>query len=237
MQQLAIAPTPSYARDLIGRRIQEHARSLGRPVDILEAGCGRKWNIDLADVPYRLTGIDLDAKALAHRQDVVGDLDEAIVGDLRQVPLGLYDVVFSAFVLEHIAGAESVLDRMVAAVRPGGLLILRVPDGDAVYAFLARLLPFWTHVLYKRIAERDPLAGKPGHPPYRVVYDDLVSRRGFHDYVDRHGLVLQDEVGTNPHLHGTRSAGYLGQRAIARLSRGRLDGDHSNLTLVIRKPE
>lgn len=70
--------------------------------NILEAGCGRKWNIALADVPFRLTGIDLDADALAYRTNVVGDLDEAIVGDLREVELTQhrYDVVFSAFVLE-----------------------------------------------------------------------------------------------------------------------------------------
>jgi len=172
--------------------------------NILEAGCGRKWNIALADVPFRLTGIDLDADALAYRTNVVGDLDEAIVGDLREVELTQhrYDVVFSAFVLEHIRGAESVLDSMVDALKPGGLLVLRVPDGKAVYAFLARLLPFWTHVLYKRIADHDKLAGKPGHPPYRVVYDPIVSREGFRRYIDRKRLTLLDEVGTNPHLDG-----------------------------------
>jgi SAM-dependent methyltransferase len=188
-----------------------------------------------------MTGIDLDAKALAYRREVVGDLDEAIVGDLREVDLkeGSYDVVFSAFVLEHIEGAESVLDGMVDALRPGGLLVLRVPDGDAVYAYLARLLPHWTHVLYKRIAQRDPMAGKPGHPPYRVVYDDLISRAAFRDYITRRGLVLVDEVGTNPHIDNLGRLGPIGmfvQKLIARLSFGRLAGTHSNLTLVITKP-
>jgi SAM-dependent methyltransferase len=241
MEQLKIAPTPTFARDLIGQRISEHAQTLGRGIEILEAGCGRKWNIDLDGVSYRLTGIDLDAKALEYRSNVVGDLDEAIVGDLREVPLlkEKYDVVFSAFVLEHIKGAESVLDSMVAALKPGGLLVLRVPDGDGVYAFLARLLPFWTHVVYKRIADHDKLAGKPGHPPYRVVYDSLVSRPGFHEYITRHGLILVDELGTNPHLDGMgrlAPLGRAGQRAIAWLSRGRLEGSHSNLTLVMTKP-
>lgn len=238
MEQLAIAPTPTYARELIARRIREHAATLGRPIEILEAGCGRRWNIDLDGVAHRLVGVDLDEKALLHRRDVVGDLDEAVVGDLRTAPLGTHDVVFSAFVLEHIAGAEAVLHRLTDALRPGGLLVLRVPDGDAVYAFLARLLPFWTHVLYKRIAG-DPLAGRPGHPPYPVVYDDLVSRRGVRRFAEQRGLVLLDEVGTNPHLDAMgrlAPLGRAGQRALARLSFGRLDGDHSNLTLVMRRP-
>ena len=119
-------------------------------------------------------------------------------------------------------------------------MVLRVPDGKAVYAFLARLLPFWTHVLYKRIADHDKLAGKPGHPPYRVVYDPIVSREGFRRYIDRKRLTLLDEVGTNPHLDGMgrlAPLGRAGQRAIAWLSRGRLAGSHSNLTLVMVKTE
>jgi SAM-dependent methyltransferase len=240
MDDLKIAPSPSFAREMIGDHIKSLASRTGGPIEILEAGCGRKWNIALDGVDYRLTGIDLDPDALAYRENVVHDLDVAIVGDLRTVELAenSYDVVFSAFVLEHIPGAEGALDRMVGALKPGGLLVLRVPDGGAVYAFLARLLPFWTHVLYKRIADHDPLAGKPGHPPYRVVYDDVVSRHGLHEYFTRRGLTVVDEIGTNPHLDGMgrlAPVGRMGQGAIARLSRGRLDGTHSNLSLIVTK--
>ncbi len=241
MEPLLIAPTPTFARDLMSRRIHEQAKKSPPPLQILEAGCGREWNIDIDGIDVRMTGIDLDEEAIAYRRDVVGDLDEAIHGDLRTVPLrkSFYDVVFSAFVLEHIKGAESVLDGMVAALRPGGILILRIPDKHGVFGFLARLLPFWTHVLYKRLAEGNRMAGKAGHPPYPVVYDDVVSRRGLRDYVDRHGLVLLDEVGTNPHIIGMGRLAPVGmfvQRLIARLSFGRLAGTHSNLTVVIQKP-
>lgn len=241
MNDLQIAPTPTFARDLISRRIVQFGRDLGRPMEILEAGCGRKWNIDLDGLDFRLTGIDLDADALAYRENVVGDLHVAIVGDLRtvEIPREAYDVVFSAFVLEHISGAQAVLDSMVDAVRPGGLLVLRVPDGEAVYAFLARLLPFWTHVLYKRIVDHDPLAGKPGHPPYRVIYDRIVYRHQLLRYVQDKQLLLLDECGTNPHLDGLGRLAPIGrsvQRFVARLSAGRLSGTHCNLTMIIRKP-
>ena len=240
MTALQIAPTPTYARDLISRTIRDHAALQFGPTQILEAGCGRTWNIDLQGVDYRLTGVDLDAKALSYRHDVVGDLDQAVVGDLRTVdlPQAGYDVVFSAFVLEHIAGAEKVLDKMVEAVRPGGLLILRVPDGRSVYAFLARLLPFRMHVWYKRLADHDPKAGHPGHPPYPVVYDAIVSRDGLQRYADQRGLLLVTELGTNPHLDAMgrlAPLGRWGQRTLGRLSGGRLDGTHSNLTLIYRR--
>ena len=225
----------------MSRRIAEQAAQSSPPLEILEAGCGREWNIDIDGLDVRMTGIDLDEDAIAYRRDVVRDLDEAIHGDLRSVALrkDFYDVVFSAFVLEHIDGAESVLDGMVAALRKGGILILRIPDKHAVFGFLARLLPFWTHVLYKRMAEGNKMAGKPGHAPYPVVYDEVVSLKGLRDYVDRHGLVMLDEVGTNPHIIGMGRLAPVGmfvQRLIARLSFGRLSGTHSNLTVVIRKP-
>jgi SAM-dependent methyltransferase len=189
MKPAVIAPTPAYGRDLLSRRIAEQAEVGSPPLEILEAGCGRTWNIDIDGLDVQITGIDLDATALAHRRDVVGDLDIAIHGDLRTVdlPKDSYDVVFSAFVLEHVAGAESVLEELTDALRPGGILILRIPDKHSVWGFLARFLPFWTHVLYKRVVERYALAGKPGHPPYRVVYDDVVSLKGVRQFVERRG--------------------------------------------------
>jgi hypothetical protein len=57
-------------------------RRLSGPLEILEAGCGRSWPLELAGIDYRLTGIDLDAEALRLRVKSVGDLHEAIVGDL-----------------------------------------------------------------------------------------------------------------------------------------------------------
>ena len=86
------------------------------------------------------------------RLEEAGDLDEVIVGDLRAVSLmpGSYDVVFSSFVLEHVEGAEAVLDRLVPAIRPGGLLLLRIPDRDSVYGFVTRHSPHWLRVQYKR---------------------------------------------------------------------------------------
>ena len=141
---------------------------LGTKLRVLDAGCGRMWNWDLGDVDMHLTGIDEDAEALRLRVEVKKDLDEAIVGDLRTVPLDdeAYDLVHSAYVLEHVSGAELVLDRMLAALRPGGLMVIKVPDGDSVYGWITRMTPHWVHVKYKRWIRRKKLAGTPGHGPY-----------------------------------------------------------------------
>ena len=202
MDALTITTERHVTRQLLSRWIADQATRTISPLRVLEVGCGRRWTVDVSGIDVRITGIDLDEAALTHRRDVVGDLDEAIHGDVRTVPLikGAYDVAYSSFVLEHVADAESVLDGMVGALRANGLLILRIPDKHTVFGFLSRMLPFWVHVLWKRWVEGNKNAGQPGHDPYPVVYDEVVSRRGLHDYARRHALLLLDEAGTNPHI-------------------------------------
>jgi SAM-dependent methyltransferase len=238
---LTITTEREVTRGLLSRWIADQATRTGPPLRVLEVGCGRKWSVDVDGVDVRITGIDLDESALTHRRDVVGDLDEAILGDVRSVPFleGAYDVAYSSFVLEHVAEAESVLDGMVRALTDGGLLVLRIPDKYSVFGFLSRLLPFRVHVLWKRWVEGNKNAGQPGHDPYPVVYDDVVSRRGLHDYARSRGLQLLDEAGTNPHIASMGRLAPVGmavQKLLALLSFGRLAGTHNNLTVVIRKP-
>lgn len=106
-----------------------------QPLDVLDAGCGRMWSWDLG-LDFRLTGVDDDADALRLRQETTGDLTEAIVSDLRTVDLRpeTYDLVHCAYVLEHVNGADQVLDRMRKALAPGGVMVLKIPDRASVYA-------------------------------------------------------------------------------------------------------
>lgn len=64
------------------------------------------------------------------------DMDVPIVGDLCtvQLPEGSFDVVYSAFVLEHVQQADTALENFVRWLRPGGLLILRLPERNSASA-------------------------------------------------------------------------------------------------------
>src|SRR5579871_4378410 len=154
------------------------------PLRILEAGCGREWYFELGGVPNEVTGVDQDRHALEFRKNEKRDLDRCIVGDLLTVelPPAHYDVIYSSFVLEHIKGAERVLDNFMGWLKPGGLLIVRVPDVDGVQTFLARSLPRWCAIQYYRTAWRIKNAGLPGFAPYPAFYEDVISRSGFHSY-------------------------------------------------------
>jgi SAM-dependent methyltransferase len=213
----------------------------GSRLEILEAGCGVQWVLNLEGVDYRLTGLDVNPDALRTRRDQRKDLDEAILGDLRDADLAesSYDVVYSAFVLEHVDGSERVLDNCLRWLKPGGLLILKIPDARSVRGFITRITPHWFHVFYYKHIERWPDAGKPGHGPFPVWYDDLITRRGVLDYIRRRRLILRAEYGLRAVTSRRGWLGWLrdtGARVVHWLSLRSLALEHANLTYLVEKP-
>jgi SAM-dependent methyltransferase len=211
-----------------------------RTVRILEAGCGTQWPLKLTGVDYSLTGLDLDRNALDIRMRTHGDLDETIHGDLRTAEFQpeSFDVIYNAFVLEHVDGAEGVMDNFMAWLKPGGLLVLRIPNRDSVFGFVTRSLPFWCHVLFTKYVERIPNAGKPGHDPYPTYYDAIVSRKGMNAYCRKRGLDVELEMASSNwgHLGRLKDVLFAFMRIVEYASLGRLSTEQSGLTYIIRKP-
>ncbi len=237
---LRMLASPEQATGIFESAIRGVASS-SHPLEILEAGCGRQWPLDLSGVRYRLVGVDQDAAALRHRREEVRDLDDWVVGDLLslEMPEETYDVIFNSFVLEHVRGAEALLDRFVRWLKPGGLLLLRLPDGNTVYGLLARYLPYRWHVAYYRHLRHSPGAGQPGHPPYPTYYDPVVSRQGIHSYARSRRLRVLEEFGTNFHLQAfgpLAGMALAGLRTIQAATGGRYQAGHQNLGYVIQKP-
>ena len=103
-------------------------------VEILEAGCGRRWLLNLPGVKYNLVGVDRDEGALRARIKIKKDLDAAIVGDLETIELqkNRFRMIYCSYVLEHIEDAELLLSRMLDWLQPGGLLVLKIPIRESV---------------------------------------------------------------------------------------------------------
>lgn len=226
---------------VLERYIRQRSRR-GETLRILEAGCGREWLFRMDDVDYELTGIDLDGAALEARKRDRRDLHHGIVGDLRTVDLepGRYDIIYSAFVLEHVEGAGRVLENFVRWLKPGGIVIVRVPDLNSAQAFIARLTPHWFHVLYYRWAWKLRDAGKPGFPPYVVVYDRIVSPAGLRTFCASHGLAICDEFGAVSFRNLGHGLAARLTPIVARLVKwftfGRAHDDFVCFTLVAEKP-
>jgi SAM-dependent methyltransferase len=219
-------------------------RHPGRALSVIQAGCATAGtDLDIAALRasrYSLTLTLLDEDSPLTRAAVADrpHLAAAVLGDLRTVPLvpRSADIVHCCLLLDRISNAELVLGRLVDALRPGGLLLLRTADRYSAAGFLDRRLPGPLRAL----AWRSLRPGEPG--PYPASYEALTSARGVRLFASRHGLVIarrevssRCEPGPAPARHRPviRSARWL----VAAVSRGRLTAAHDELRYVIRKPE
>jgi SAM-dependent methyltransferase len=239
-----VVTDPELAR-FLAEDIRRLTAALDRPLDILEAGCGRGWGsrLDLAEGSFHLTGVDLDEGALSHRVNVVKDLDRSVVGDLRDrniVPSAHFDVIYSKQVLEHVEGAETVLDNFLQWLRPDGVIIVHIPDRDTVFGFLGRTLPHKFHVMYERWFLGNRQAGKPGHGPYVAVYDPVIGLKGMQRFCSEHELTIDTVYRTHicKQPWSTGPKWRLLETAITLagiLSLGQLDSSYNDVVLVIQR--
>jgi SAM-dependent methyltransferase len=237
-RSLATAPTAAglftgFAADLAALRP-------GRAVAVLVAGCTTAGaELDLAAL--RADGHELDVclvdDATATTRGAAAarpDLATATLGELRLVPLlpRSFDIVQCSLLLHRISNAELVLGRLAAAVRPGGLLLLRMSDPGSAFGFLDRRLPR----VVRAIGWRRARPGQPGPSP--AVYEPVASARGIEAFMSRHGLSIAHRALTSSPRGLTRPpATRLAARLLAWLSRGRLAAGHDELCYVIRRPE
>jgi Methyltransferase domain len=224
---------PIHDGGLFPARVRDyaHERPLQR-LSILDAGCGRADEIDLGpeghSIEYAITGVDDDQPELRTRSQARRDLESWQLGDLRTVPMPprVYDVVRASHLIERIAHAELVLDRFVAALKPGGLMLTRFRDRDTVFGYLDRRLPQWL---------RQPLWHHEQPPP--AVYERVASLEGMRWYCMMRGLVIAEEYTSRDTVTGFGRLMSAAFRVLSLFSRGRLTSAYSEVTLVIRKPE
>jgi 2-polyprenyl-3-methyl-5-hydroxy-6-metoxy-1,4-benzoquinol methylase len=108
--------------------------AIGTAKRILEVGCGSGVFLrGLRERQCDVVGLDLNAIALdTARSRGLRVLNETVDQHARNHPEE-YDVVATFQVLEHVAGVRSFLDSCVAALKPGGLLLVSVPNNDGAY--------------------------------------------------------------------------------------------------------
>lgn len=220
--------------------IRKHARQLGRPLSILEAGCGQRWTIDLSGIEYTLTGVDLDPVALELRKTKTRDLDVAIVGDICAAELDMesFDVVYSCYVLEHVQRADVALKNFVRWLKPGGLLILLLPERSTVRGFLARILPHGMHVFFYRHILGCKTAGQPGYAPYPAYYHPVIGRERLCCFLGELGVRCVALYGDGFRRDGTGAMRSLVRLLViltSMLSFGGLTRDYSDLLYVAVK--
>jgi SAM-dependent methyltransferase len=121
------------------RKLMKRLDALGVPARLaraLDFGCGAgRLTLPFADHFERVVGVDIAPSMLdlarrraAGRSGLEFRLDET--GDQSLLAGESFDLVYSGLVLQHlpsIAAAQSCLERLCAAVGPGGALVVQIP--------------------------------------------------------------------------------------------------------------
>jgi len=210
------------------------------PRHVLEAGCGSTSHIDLR-AEDRVVGIDVSSRQLARHPR----LDERIVGDIEQYPLAseAFDIVVCWEVLEHLRHPRSALRNLTEATRPGGVVVLALPNLMSAKGLVTKLTPHRLHVwTYRRLLGFE-LAGIADHGPFPTPLRWILSPHGLERLARSLGLTpeltivyesaMQQGLGRRRLLGACWSLFTLAARL---LSAGRISAQLTELVLVLGKP-
>jgi SAM-dependent methyltransferase len=152
------------------------------PTRILNIGAGQSSRIERAlDVHHKefvSDRVDIDDPHVAddRRSNAhVGECWQAPVEDMAPVPSGAYGVALANYVFEHVHDLPAAAGEVRRVLRPGGRVVMSVPNPSAPQMRIAAITPLWFHRLVRR--------GDAWHTVYAFrTPDDLAAvfeRAGF----------------------------------------------------------
>lgn len=180
----------------IFRLIQASFQPADRPIRVLELGAGR------SDLPnyVRRRGLNVEYDA----QDVTSANADYLrplvhhfhLGDISEIR-GLYDLILSTYVFEHVSAPREFLEHVSRLLAPGGWHMLICPRYD-VPGYLCPSLRHvgWLarHVLMCRLAGTRFMSLLDGRPRFLVNTDPAVFHGPWRVDVDAVHLVSQFDV-------------------------------------------
>lgn len=210
------------------------------PLRVLDIGCGDRLRVRIPE-PFHLVGIDISPEQL--ERNIIAH--EKILGDIETYPLeaNSFDVIVCFDVLEHVPRPERVLVNCAHALKPGGLLVIAVPNPASIKGLLTKCSPHWFHVLAHRYLLGNKNAGKPGHPPFPTTMRWALTPRNLITLCDSLGfepvfLALMESSQAQLMRRNNRLAAAVYFAAIALfrvLTFGRYDGGLADFRAVFRK--
>ncbi len=145
-RKLRLTRMPTILRYFPRRMMRIFRQYLGSEAkEVLEVGCGGgKWMVFFARQSGQVYGLDYAFMGcqLARRLLVEADLSGRVVcGDVFSAPFkpNSFDLVYSLGVVEHFQDATQIMVAMACLLKPGGRLIVGVPNMNGLMGGLHRL--------------------------------------------------------------------------------------------------
>jgi len=210
------------------------------PRKVLEAGCGSLTHLQLDDA--FVVGIDVSQKQLTRNLK----LRESICGDIQtyDLPAEEFDIIICWDVLEHLAQPRRAIQNLVKAAKPGGILIIALPNVLSIKGILAKITPHRFHVWAYRRFWGVTRAGTEDLGPFRTYLrlatsppsvKRLALKQGLKvEYFSAYESLMQRRFRINhPLLSGLFTFLELGGKLI---TLGRVNVNQTDYILVLRKP-
>lgn len=147
---------------------------------ILDFGCGEGTRLNLLEKSGKLLyGIDISKNAISKARKKYPKIN-FICGDIRDARLGdNFDLVFSAYVLEHTRNTEKILKELINRIKSKGILILMAPNYGAPnraspvakYNRIIKLFVGYLEDVYRIVKKRDDLAWQNVEPITNRAYE------------------------------------------------------------------
>jgi ubiquinone/menaquinone biosynthesis C-methylase UbiE len=152
---------------------------------LLEVGCGPAVMApDLLAMGFELQGIDVSAEMIRRAElRMAGHPREKrcrfAIGDVESLefPDAFFDAVLAMGVLEYLEGYDRALHEMRRVLKPGGVMILTIPNRASAY-HLARGVYTKLRVVARRLRGRSPTGGLRHHPCVPWALDRQLARAG-----------------------------------------------------------
>jgi SAM-dependent methyltransferase len=172
-------------------------------------------------------------------------LDEKHLGDLQSfaLPGAAFDLVICWDVVEHLPDPVKALERMHAALAPGGGMVLAFPNLWSLKGLVTKFTPYIVHEWFYRYVIGDKRA-RNEWDQFPTTLRLSMAPPAMRRWAVQNGLeIVYDEVYEGPVQSGLRrDRGYmnLGFGALSVVSRaltlGALDLGLSDCIMVFRKP-
>ncbi|MBP7964026.1 MAG: class I SAM-dependent methyltransferase [Caldilineaceae bacterium] len=125
---------------------------------VLDIGCGHGEFLEmLTAAGHEAVGMDIDPGMVAACRAKGLDVTEADVLEWLPTQAGRFDAIFSSNVMEHLPApvVAQVIRAAHGALRPGGLLLIGVPNPESI---VVQLHEFWRDATHVRLYSNQLLA-------------------------------------------------------------------------------